>query len=101
YADPRRLPPFPTRRSSDLELVGVGAVDADVEHGVAVLPADRIHVADLDPAQLDAGRLVEGPEAGRLQVQAEGRVPGHGRRVEGRSEEHTSELQSPDHLVCR
>src|SRR5258708_31261139 len=22
-------------------------------------------------------------------------------RIEGRSEEHTSELQSPDHLVCR
>src|SRR5207244_10822152 len=32
--------------------------------------------------------------------------PGHGRRrvrgrAGGRSEEHTSELQSPDHLVCR
>src|SRR5215216_8166854 len=26
--------------------------------------------------------------------------PGHRRRF-GRSEEHTSELQSPDHLVCR
>src|SRR5258708_15068624 len=25
----------------------------------------------------------------------------HGCRVGGRSEEHTSELQSPDHLVCR
>src|SRR5258708_9867849 len=24
-----------------------------------------------------------------------------GRTTEGRSEEHTSELQSPDHLVCR
>src|SRR5438552_14170125 len=24
-----------------------------------------------------------------------------GRRIEFRSEEHTSELQSPDHLVCR
>src|SRR5258708_19029170 len=24
-----------------------------------------------------------------------------GRRISGRSEEHTSELQSPDHLVCR
>src|SRR5258708_14475309 len=27
--------------------------------------------------------------------------PGGGLVVEGRSEEHTSELQSPDHLVCR
>src|SRR5258708_27376123 len=25
----------------------------------------------------------------------------HGRAVQPRSEEHTSELQSPDHLVCR
>src|SRR5258708_24146733 len=25
----------------------------------------------------------------------------HGSKAEGRSEEHTSELQSPDHLVCR
>src|SRR5207244_12168228 len=28
-------------------------------------------------------------------------LPGHGRRYPHRSEEHTSELQSPDHLVCR
>src|SRR5947208_9202936 len=27
--------------------------------------------------------------------------PGLSRRGRGRSEEHTSELQSPDHLVCR
>src|SRR5215216_8016733 len=27
--------------------------------------------------------------------------PARGRAVRGRSEEHTSELQSPDHLVCR
>src|SRR5438552_7771604 len=30
-----------------------------------------------------------------------GRCPGPTRRREPRSEEHTSELQSPDHLVCR
>src|SRR5258708_19219479 len=32
-----------------------------------------------------------------------GKVPGRRRATgrEGRSEEHTSELQSPDHLVCR
>src|SRR5258708_8346581 len=27
--------------------------------------------------------------------------PGRRARMRGRSEEHTSELQSPDHLVCR
>src|SRR5947208_9746489 len=30
-----------------------------------------------------------------------GRQLRHARHVSGRSEEHTSELQSPDHLVCR
>src|SRR5215216_7730666 len=29
------------------------------------------------------------------------RLPGRGRSWSSRSEEHTSELQSPDHLVCR
>src|SRR5258708_29762895 len=29
------------------------------------------------------------------------RVRGRGRSTTSRSEEHTSELQSPDHLVCR
>src|SRR5258708_10143630 len=36
--------------------------------------------------------------------QARGKEPGRsssGRGSLGRSEEHTSELQSPDHLVCR
>src|SRR5258708_14504690 len=28
-------------------------------------------------------------------------APARSRRPEARSEEHTSELQSPDHLVCR
>src|SRR5258708_31898254 len=29
------------------------------------------------------------------------RLPGNSSRRRSRSEEHTSELQSPDHLVCR
>src|SRR5258708_40180513 len=29
------------------------------------------------------------------------RTPAPGQRTRSRSEEHTSELQSPDHLVCR
>src|SRR5438552_12127272 len=34
-------------------------------------------------------------------VVARDRDPGGGRLSRRRSEEHTSELQSPDHLVCR
>src|SRR5690606_40061616 len=96
---PRALPPFPTRRSSDLLLVadvvhvqahgGVGQVvpgDEGVEHGVAVLA--HVEAAGLGvphaalPAPADApGQLIEA------------------RGV--RSEEHTSELQSRENLVCR
>src|SRR5258708_17819783 len=46
------------------------------------------------------------PEAVVQHVAGERRGPhlprlDRGAAVEGRSEEHTSELQSPDHLVCR
>src|SRR5258708_22837049 len=42
--------------------------------------------------------------AGRAQVQRGGRAQAacaDDEHMRGRSEEHTSELQSPDHLVCR
>src|SRR5207244_10987815 len=40
--------------------------------------------------------------AGRAEVARSGPDPGiAGDRLAARSEEHTSELQSPDHLVCR
>src|SRR5947208_9944245 len=42
----------------------------------------------------DAEGLGRRPRLGR-------RPPGDRRRQARRSEEHTSELQSPDHLVCR
>src|SRR5258708_13953637 len=46
----------------------------------------RSHTARRDPAPA-AGRAAEVPTAQRPRTE--------------RSEEHTSELQSPDHLVCR
>src|SRR5258708_14491809 len=48
------------------------------------------HHADPPPARAD-------PRAGRLHAECR---PGQ-EDVQRRSEEHTSELQSPDHLVCR
>src|SRR5207244_11376572 len=73
---PPRSTPFPTRRSSDL----------DQPHAAGGGMEEHV-VARLQP--LDGAHLVE-------QVL-------HGQALEhhGRSEEHTSELQSPDHLVCR
>src|SRR5438552_8653744 len=73
---------FPTRRSSDLGLfIAVG--------GTGVLAAMR----GLGPLNLISAGLVL---AGRF-------APGTWRYLlwAARSEEHTSELQSPDHLVCR
>src|SRR5207244_6254308 len=73
-----RLPPrstlFPTRRSSDL----AGAVQ-DQPDSVQSVP--ELGLCAL-PAPSD--RTVRGAHKTRV-----------------RSEEHTSELQSPDHLVCR
>src|SRR5207244_13466932 len=45
-----------------------------------------------------AAHQLEGPCAVRRQPGGHGQQP---KRRDGRSEEHTSELQSPDHLVCR
>src|SRR5258708_13441088 len=41
------------------------------------------------------------PDPGRLRPAAGQGHPERSRPGSGRSEEHTSELQSPDHLVCR
>src|SRR5690348_17897325 len=82
YAYHRDLHSFPTRRSSDLHdhahrlLRVVGAVAQRVERR-----RDELQLPE---------RLVDGPGTP---------VAEHPR--ETRSEEHTSELQSPVHLVCR
>src|SRR5690348_18143996 len=44
---------------------------------------------------------VENRGGGRVRRQRRSGVPRGGPRRRGRSEEHTSELQSPVHLVCR
>src|SRR5207244_12922191 len=77
----RELPSFPTRRSSDLVA------------GAAISPA--VQVTALDPA----GNLVPG-FTGDVTMSL-GTNPGGSTLGLVRSEEHTSELQSPDHLVCR
>src|SRR5207244_12603548 len=82
---------FPTRRSSDLAPSAAGArrvvpdrVDAPARRPAGPRPARRQRVRP-------GG---EGIRAGASQTAEAGCVP-------PRSEEHTSELQSPDHLVCR
>src|SRR5438552_8701038 len=74
YGDHRDLHSFPTRRSSDLELWSI---------------------LNQPPVVIDTTGDNNGLSLVVVAEHAEGlqRVP--------RSEEHRSELQSPDHLVCR
>src|SRR5438552_19198644 len=44
---------------------------------------------------------ISGREAGARRDRADAGCVGRGSGAISRSEEHTSELQSPDHLVCR
>src|SRR5207244_11155399 len=74
----RDLHSFPTRRSSDL-LRKAGNVTANGQ-------SRRVEVS---PAPIQRPGAVS-PEYTVAQI-----------RERRRSEEHTSELQSPDHLVCR
>src|SRR5207244_12331322 len=95
---PLDLHSFPTRRSSDLPEMRV-----ILRHALrnALIPVVTL-------AALDFGALLSGavlteqvftiPGFGKLIVDA---VFNRDYAVVQRSEEHTSELQSPDHLVCR
>src|SRR5690606_39944390 len=88
--DPRELPPFPTRRSSDLDEVdGARSAGADARR----LLLDReLHAAAFVDLRRDLEARADLFALNRLE-----RI--HGAVV--RSEEHTSELQSRENLVCR
>src|SRR2546426_4565160 len=63
----------------------------ELEIGVQEMSGREIRdVRDANPLAVEPGPA---PPPGRIEL------PGH--RVENRSEEHTSELQSPCNLVCR
>src|SRR5437879_13714202 len=88
YHDSRYLPSFPTRRSSDLVDIPVGQiVQEDVADPVAI-GDERQRPAVRGPGGVDVLPLVHVPQD-------------VDRAVLERSEEHTSELQSPMYLVCR
>src|SRR5207244_10955752 len=96
YRAPRSLHSFPTRRSSDLSAT------ASAGHRRKAI-ASRLCAA--------RGRCVmKGAPLSRRDrlrhILADLRMPGALEALDAmlqgvRSEEHTSELQSPDHLVCR
>src|SRR5207253_10542413 len=81
-ADPRALHSFPTRRSSDLHLW------LDDRDDLGLLAQRRV-------ARERVGVGLDAPRCRRAAVHALARYAAL------RSEEHTSELQSRGHLVCR
>src|SRR5690606_41384899 len=86
----RQLPSFPTRRSSDLPARPTHPLP-DPHPRLPTLPPSRQPAADRGLTRTTKGPATRrGPEGRR----------GRG-DVSRRSEEHTSELQSRENLVCR
>src|SRR5207253_9922177 len=91
---------FPTRRSSDLQKVSLcdnyvmrstrSVVAAENDPGLG-------HYSD--PPLLVLASLASGPKHGHAIIEDIASICGT--RLGPRSEEHTSELQSRGHLVCR
>src|SRR5207244_10951627 len=96
---PLTLHSFPTRRSSDLDANAIWEPDA--------LRALVRNFADPEVAYVTGRvRLISSEGTNRegaywrfeTWLRAQESLTGS---LTGRSEEHTSELQSPDHIVCR
>src|SRR5437762_7316319 len=85
------LPSFPTRRSSDLDALTHIRVHT-LNHG-----DDRHEEPDRHDDSEQREERTELVAPGGLEGLENGFEEGHG----ARSEEHTSELQSPMYLVCR
>src|SRR5205807_6560146 len=91
--DPPALPSFPTRRSSDL----VGMAAGGPARAVARPDRERPELVERETPVSEPGGDQFDPVQLGLQIRVVGVLPGAG----ARSEEHTSELQSPCNLVCR
>src|SRR5207244_9228074 len=88
--------PFPTRRSSDLGFYPKGGIS--LPRGVSLIGEERGSTILVGGLAFSSGLVSDLTIQGNItlaQLQTGGTGTGE------RSEEHTSELQSPDHLVCR
>src|SRR5207244_5964724 len=89
----RVLPSFPTRRSSDLMFRGARLGGPSFEPSI-----------EYDQGSLAVGVWSNFPIKSKVVGQSDPEFDFYGSYsfdIAKRSEEHTSELQSPDHLVCR
>src|SRR5690348_17630046 len=92
YVDHRDLHSFPTRRSSDLVVAATAASHLPLATSITQCPVNSVPVLpDIWCQRASASSAEAGLPYAR---------PSRSRRRR-RSEEHTSELQSPVHLVCR
>src|SRR5688572_32580573 len=94
YGAHRALHSFPTRRSSDLArlIQHQAIVDVAGLKETETIEPVKVHVAA--PQKWEALNI----KHSALFIDAQWRSPS---RLTGRSEEHTSELQSQSNLVCR
>src|SRR5205814_9964070 len=94
--DHRDLPSFPTRRSSDLRITRVTLRDV----AASMISAISGWTVGSPPESMSASIR---PPSRSIAVSSDRRMCGSRawRLTPGRSEEHTSELQSLRHLVCR
>src|SRR5205807_2983806 len=90
-SDHRALHSFPTRRSSDLTSRLCPPCRVGCWAGWRCLPSERLPAVSIAVGLPCSGRPRTGSRAGPLAFS----IPS------SRSEEHTSELQSPCNLVCR
>src|SRR5207244_11492333 len=91
---------FPTRRSSDLQRSRVGYHD-ELEVRQSVLLVVTVPLPEIPAGQRNDKGVRSQSTAIRSSPAREGIEGRRPPSSEERSEEHTSELQSPDHLVCR
>src|SRR5690606_41890258 len=89
---PRQLPSSPTRRSSDLEIYDIQAPPPQVVLSILLQQVPTAHTRMVGCKKGDA-RLPDGHIRHFDMLGIKSQV--------GRSEEHTSELQSREKLVCR
>src|SRR5207244_11620358 len=94
-------PPFPTRRSSDLFYISSHPL---TQHE-RTLGNFATHTTREAASAHEGAEVLVGGMISRLKkvITKNGRSAGMAMAIITleRSEEHTSELQSPDHLVCR